>query len=176
MDTGVLLLRIVVGLLLAGHGSQKLFGWFGGHGLEGTGGFFHSLGYKPGKRFAALAGLSEFGGGLLLALGLFTPLAAAAIIGTMFNAVTSVHMKNGPWLTNNGWEYNLVIATSAAAVAFTGPGAVSLDNALGWNFAGNGWGIAALALGLGAGLITDIYRRVANRSPQLRSRDIQATA
>jgi putative oxidoreductase len=176
MDTGVFLLRIVVGLLLAGHGSQKLFGWFGGHGLEGTGGFLHSLGYKPGKRFAAVAGLSEFCGGLLFALGLFTPLAAAAIIGTMFNATMSVHAKNGPWVTEGGYEYTLVIGTAAAAVAFTGPGAASLDNAIGWNLSGTGWGVAALALGLGAGIVTDIYRRVANRSPQLRSRDVQATA
>jgi putative oxidoreductase len=176
MDTGLLLLRIDVGVLLAGHGAQKLFGWFGGHGLEGTGGFFHGLGYKPGKRWAFVAGLSEFGGGLLLALGLFTPLAAAAIIGTMFNAVMSVHVKNGPWASNGGWEYNLVIATSAAAVAFVGPGAASLDNAFGWDLGGTEWGIAALALGLGAGMATDIYRRVANREPQLHSRDVQATA
>src|SRR5882757_7128941 len=102
MDTGLLLLRIVVGLLLAGHGAQKLFGWFGGHGLEGTGGFFHGLGYRPGKAFAFVAGLSEFGGGLLLALGLFTPLAGAIIIGTMFNVITSVHSDKGPWAQNGG--------------------------------------------------------------------------
>jgi putative oxidoreductase len=176
MDTGLLLIRIVVGMLLAGHGVQKLFGWFGGHGLEGTGGFFHALGYKPGKPWAFVAGLSEFGGGVLLALGLFTPLAAAAIIVTMFNAAASAHAKKGPWITNGGWEYTLVLATSAATVAFTGPGAASLDNAFGWNLSGTGWGIAALALGLGAGIVTDIYRRVANRSPQLSSRDVQATA
>src|SRR3954454_7675468 len=81
MDTGLLLIRIVVGLLLVGHGTQKLFGWFGGHGLEGTGGFFEKLGYRPGKVWAAVAGMSETGGGLLLALGLFTPLASAMIIG-----------------------------------------------------------------------------------------------
>ncbi|MEY2449330.1 MAG: putative oxidoreductase [Acidimicrobiaceae bacterium] len=176
MDTGLLILRLVVGLLLAGHGAQKLFGWFGGHGIEGTGGFFHGLGYRPGKRWAVVAGLSEFGGGALLALGLFTPLAAAAILGTMFNAVMSVHAKNGPWLTNNGWEYNLVLAASAVAVAFTGPGEVSLDYAFGWELAGTDWGIAALALGVGAGIVTDIYRRVANREAKLRSRDVQATA
>jgi putative oxidoreductase len=176
MDTGLLILRLVVGLLLAGHGAQKLFGWFGGHGLEGTGGFFHSLGYKPGKHWAFVAGLSEFGGGLSLAVGLLTPLAAAVIIGTMFNAVMSVHVKNGPWASNGGWEYNLVIATSAAAIAFTGPGAASLDNAFGWALAGDEWGIGALALGLGAGIVTDIYRRVANRAPRLNSRDVEATA
>jgi putative oxidoreductase len=176
MDTGLLLLRVVVGLLLVGHGSQKLFGWFGGHGLEGTGGFLRGLGYKPGKRWAFIAGLSEFAGGLLLAFGLFTPLAAAVIIGTMFNAAMSVHAKNGPWVSNGGWEYTLVIATTAAAMAFTGPGAVSLDNVFGWRLGGTDWGIAAFALGIGAGIVTDIYRRVASREPRLRSRDVQATA
>jgi putative oxidoreductase len=176
MDTGLLILRVVVGLLLAGHGSQKLFGWFGGHGIEGTGGFFHGLGYRPGKRWAVVAGMSEFGGGVLLALGLLTPLAAAAIIGTMFNAVTSVHAKNGPWVSDGGWEYTLVIAASATTAAFAGPGAASLDNALGWDLSGTAWGLAALALGIGAGILTDIYRRVAAREPRMRSRDVQATA
>src|SRR5437660_7323953 len=110
MDTGVFLLRIVIGLFFAGHGAQKLFGWFGGHGLQGTGGFFHGLGYRPGKPFAALAGSSEFGGGLLFALGLFTPFAAAALIGVMFNAVMAVHVKYGPVVTNGGLEYPLVDA------------------------------------------------------------------
>jgi putative oxidoreductase len=176
MDTGLLILRIVVGVLLAAHGSQKLFGWFGGHGIEGTGGFLHSLGYRPGKRWAAVAGMSEFGGGVFLALGLLTPLAAAAVIGTMFNAAMSVHAKNGPWVSEGGWEYTLVISASAAAVAFAGPGAASLDYALGIDLAGTEWGLVALALGLGAGIVTDIYRRVANREPHLRSRDVQATA
>jgi putative oxidoreductase len=177
MDTGVFLIRIVVGLLLVGHGSQKLFGWFGGHGLEGTGGFFDTLGYKPGKHWAAVAGLSEFFGGLLFALGLLTPLAAAAIIGTMFNAVMSVHAKNGPWAGSGGYEYNLVLATAAAGVAFVGPGVASLDYAFGWDLAGVPWGVAALAIGLGTGMVTDIYRRVAaHRSLQRGSRDVQATA
>jgi putative oxidoreductase len=172
----MLLLRVVVGLLLAGHGAQKLFGWFGGHGIEGTGGFFQSLGYKPGKRWAAVAGMSEFGGGVLLALGLLTPLAAAMLIGTMFNAAVSVHAEKGPWVSNGGWEYTLVIAASAAAVAFTGPGAASVDHALGLDLEGVGWGLVAIAVGLGSGVATDIYRRVAKREPRLRSRDVQATA
>src|SRR3954469_2963634 len=122
MDTGVFLLRIVIGLFFAGHGAQKLFGWFGGHGIEGTGGFFHSLGYRPGKAFAAVGGLSEFFGGLVLALGLFTPLAAAMIIGVMFNAAMSVHVKHGLWVTEGGIEYPLVVAAVAAGIAFAGPG------------------------------------------------------
>lgn len=177
MDTGVFLVRIVIGLLFAGHGAQKLFGWFGGHGLEGTGGFFHGLGYRPGKPFAAAAGLSEFFGGLLLALGLFTPFAAAAIIGVMFNAVAAVHAKNGPWVTNGGWEYPAVLATAVAAVAFIGPGAASLDNAFGLYTDGVAWGVTAIVLGVVAGLVTDVYRRAAMRSPRLaRGRDVQATA
>lgn len=176
MDTGLLLIRVVVGLLLAGHGAQKLFGAFGGHGLDGTGKFFEGLGYKPGKAWATVAGLSEAGGGLLLALGLFTPLAAAIIIGVMFNTVTSVHGKNGLWVTDGGFEYNLVIATSAAAVAFAGPGAVSLDNAFDLTTAGPGWGIAALAVGLGAGVVTEVYRHAAMRGVHVKSRDVQATA
>jgi putative oxidoreductase len=176
MDTGLLLLRVVVGVLLAGHGAQKLFGWFGGHGLDGTGGFFEKLGFKPGKPWALIAGLSEFTGGAFLALGLLTPFAAAVIIGTMFNAALSAHAKKGPWITDGGWEYTLVIATVAAAIAFAGPGAASLDNAFGWDLAGTKWGIAAVALALGAGILTDLYRRVVKGAPELRSRDVQATA
>lgn len=176
MDTGVLLIRIVIGLLLVGHGAQKLFGWFGGHGLDGTGGFFHGLGYRPGKPFAAMAGLSEFFGGLLLAVGLLTPLAAAAVIGVMFNAIAAVHAKNGPWVTNGGWEYPAVIATTIAAVSFIGPGAASLDNVLGLYTDGVAWGVFAIVLGVAAGVVTDVYRRAAMRSPRYAGgRDAQAT-
>src|SRR5205085_8099803 len=87
MDVGMLILRLVVGALFIGHGTQKLFGWFQGHGLEGTAGFMESLGYRPGKRYAALGGLAEAGGGALLVLGLLTPLAAALIVGMMLNAI-----------------------------------------------------------------------------------------
>jgi putative oxidoreductase len=176
MDTGLLILRVVVGLLLMGHGAQKLFGWFGGHGIEGTGGFFHSLGFRPGKLFATVGGMTEFFGGLFLALGLFTPLAAAAIIAMMFNAATSVHVKNGLWVTDGGVEYTLVIGAAAASIAFTGPGAASLDNAFGWDLAGEQWGIAALALGLLAGILSDVYRRIAVREPRLRDRGIRTPA
>src|SRR5438477_12398674 len=104
MDLGLLILRLVVGALFIGHGTQKLFGWFGGHGLEGTAGFMHSLGYRPGKRYAALAGVAEAGGGALLLIGFLTPLAAAFIIGMMLNATLSVHLENGVWATNGGYE------------------------------------------------------------------------
>ena len=154
MDSGLLILRVVVGLLMAGHGAQKLFGWFGGHGVAGTGAFFESLGYRPGRRMACLAGLGELGGGLLLVLGLVTPLASAAVIGVMVNAIVAVHLGKGPWATNGGWELPLIDAALVAAFAFTGPGRHSLDAALGWTLAGHGWGLAALVVGVGAAAIT----------------------
>jgi putative oxidoreductase len=148
MDTGLLFVRLIVGLLLVGHGTQKLFGWFGGHGLDGTGGFFHSLGFRPGRAMAAVAGLSEAGGGLLLALGLLTPLAGAAIVGTLLVAA-SVHVEKGLWGTNGGYEMALLYGVVAAAVALSGPGSASLDRAFGlddhWSVA---VGLAAIAAGL----------------------------
>lgn len=95
MNAGILIIRLVIGLSFMGHGAQKLFGWFGGHGLKGTGGFFESIGIKPGYQMALLAGLAEFIGGALFALGLFTPLAAVLIAGTMVVAIVKVHGSNG---------------------------------------------------------------------------------
>ena len=104
MEFGLLVLRLVVGALFIGHGTQKLFGWFDGHGVEGTGGFMESLGYRPGKRYALLGGVAEAGGGLLLFLGLLTPLAAAAIIGMMINAIFAVHGLTAAQLALAGVE------------------------------------------------------------------------
>ena len=136
MDTGLLILRLVVGALFFGHGAQKLFGWFGGHGREGTGQFFHSLGFRPGVPMALLGGMAEAGGGTLLVLGLLTPLAAAAIIGQMVTAGVAVHAKKGVWNTNGGIELPLVYAVVAAALAFTGMsygmGAVALGVVASW--------------------------------------------
>src|SRR5438105_5448326 len=97
MSIGLFILRLVVGGLFFGHGTQKLFGWFGGHGPEGTGQFFESIGLRPGRRHATAAGATEAGGGTLLALGFLTPAAAAALIGTMFTAIQKVHFAKGPW-------------------------------------------------------------------------------
>src|SRR5947209_19425228 len=127
MDFGLLVLRLVVGALFFGHGTQKLFGWFGGHGIEGTGGFMESLGYQPGKRYAMLGGVAEAGGGLLLFLGLLTPLAAAFIIAMMINAIFAVHVENGAWAQNNGYEYPLVLVVAAGAIGLTVGGTASLD-------------------------------------------------
>ena len=130
MDIGRLLLRGVVGPLFVGHGTQKLFGWFGGHGVDGTGGFFENLGLRPGKRHATAAGWAEAGGGALLTLGAFTPLASLLISSTMVTAIRKVHAQNGPWVTQNGFEYNLTLIALTAALTETGPGRPSLDSAL----------------------------------------------
>lgn len=151
MDTGLLLLRIVVGLLLVGHGAQKLFGWFGGGGLAGTAGFFRSVGYWPPRLMAGLAGGAEIVGGTGLALGLVTPLAGAVVIGTMLNAAVSVHRRNGLWAADNGYEYPLVLATAAAAIGFTGAGAASVDAWIGVGGGGVETGLFTIGLGLVTG-------------------------
>ena len=158
MAEGLFFIRAVLGLLLFAHGAQKLFGWWGGHGLDGTGGFFHSLGHRPGRQMAALAGASEATGGLLLFLGLLTPLGAAAIIGTMIVASISVHANNGIWATNGGYELPMFYGLVAAGLAFTGPGSFSIDNGLGLNLSGWGWGLLALILG-GVGASIQLSRR-----------------
>ncbi|MBN1528083.1 MAG: DoxX family protein [Thermoleophilaceae bacterium] len=152
MDIGLLALHAIPGALFVGHGAQKLFGLFGGHGIDGTGGFFESLGLRPGRVHATAAGLAEFGGGLLLLLGLLTPLAAAAIIATMVTASLTAHRGKGVWSTNGGWELPLVFGTIAFALAGVGAGDVSLDNALGLDVAGTAWALGALGAGLVGGL------------------------
>ncbi len=124
---GLLLVRLVVGLLFIGHGAQKLFGWFGGYGPKGTGGWMESVGIKPGVAMAVLAGLMELLGGVLFAAGLLTPLAAVLIAATMVGAIVKVHGPNGLWSTANGYEYQLVLLVVAIGVALTGAGAYSLD-------------------------------------------------
>jgi putative oxidoreductase len=150
MKLGLTLLRTIVGLLFVGHGTQKLFGWFGGHGPEGTGQFFESLGLRPGRKHAMAAGAAEAGGGALLTLGFLTPAAAAAIIGTMATAIRTVHFKNGPWATNGGYEFNLSLIAIMIALADLGPGEFSLDHALGIEVKGPLVAITAAAGGVAA--------------------------
>jgi putative oxidoreductase len=129
-----LIVRLILGLGLAAHGTQKLFGWFGGHGLAGTGGFFEGLGFRPGKAFALMAGLGETVGGLLTALGLGGAVGPALIVIVMLTAIGSVHYNKGFFITNGGWELNTAYIAAALAVGFGGNGVYSLDNALGLNF------------------------------------------
>jgi putative oxidoreductase len=130
LNLGLLIIRLVVGILFIGHGAQKLFGWFGGYGLKGTGGWFESIGMKPGITMALLAGLAELVGGVLFALGLLTPLAGIMIAGTMVMAIVKVHGPNGLWATENGYEYNLTLLAIAIGIALIGPGQYALDSFL----------------------------------------------
>ena len=156
MDLGRLLLRGVVGPLFVGHGTQKLFGWFDGHGPEGTGGFFESLGLRPGKRHATAAGWAETAGGALLTLGALTPLAATLISSTMVTAIRKVHLQNGPWATGNGYEYNLTLIAAMAALTESGPGRPSVDGALFPGLKGKGLALATLAAAVGGSyLVTE---------------------
>jgi putative oxidoreductase len=166
MDLALLVLRVVVGLLFVGHGAQKLFGAFGGGGLEGTAGMFDNIGLRPGWLHARAAGAAEFGGGALIALGLFTPFAAAILIAVMATAVITVHGPNGIWNTNKGYEFNLVLAAVVFALAGAGAGSWSLDNAFGFDLQGAVWAIGALVVGLigGAGAVLS-GRYEAGREP-----------
>ncbi len=127
---GALILRVPVGVILAAHGAQKLFGWFGGYGLEGTGQWMASIGLEPGFLMALLAGSAEFFGGLALALGLLTRPAAVVTAFTMLVAMFSVHAGNGLFMSNNGYEYALTLLAATASLAVTGAGSFALDNIL----------------------------------------------
>lgn len=169
---GLLLARVAVGLGLAAHGAQKLFGWFGGHGPRGTGQFFESLGFRPGAPFAVAAGLGELGGGLLLALGLLGPVGAGVVVSVMLVAILTVHRGNGFFAQNEGWELPLMYILAAAYVAFAGPGVYALDAALGlealWT-ATNAW--IALAAGAVAGGAALALRGSAPGPPEAEAED-----
>lgn len=146
MDSGLLIARMVFGLLMAAHGTQKLFGWFGGYGLAGTGGFFEQLGFRPGKFFAATAASTEIAAGLLIAFGLLGPLGPALVISVMIVAMATVHWQHGLFAQSNGIEVPLLYAAAAVALALTGFGAYSMDAALGLTWSAD---VAWIAIGLG---------------------------
>jgi putative oxidoreductase len=150
MDIGLLVARLVLGLLMAAHGTQKLFGWFGGYGLAGTGGFFESLGFRPGRLFAGAAAVGEVVSGVLVALGLLGPVGPALMLSVMIVAALSVHWPHGLFATTNGIEVTLLYATGAVTLALTGPGRYSLDALAGLLPL---WTPAVTAVVLGAGVL-----------------------
>jgi putative oxidoreductase len=148
MSYGILLLRIILGSIISAHGAQKLFGWFGGGGPRGTADGFAQLRFRAPVLMALAAGLAELGGGLLIATGLLTPLAALAIAVVMLNAIATVHWRNGFWNSAGGYEFNLLVLAAAVAIAASGPGRFSLDALIGWdgNISGLWWGVGVLGL------------------------------
>src|SRR5258706_7348982 len=162
MDLGLLIARVVLGVLMAGHGSQKLFGWFGGYGLAGTGGFFEGLGFKPGKLFAGAASVGEVLSGLLIALGLFGPVGPALMLSVMIVAAVSVHWNKGIFATSNGIELPLLYATAAITFALTGPGRFSIDALLGL---GSLWTPAIVAGVLAAGVVGGVVNLLVPPTP-----------
>ncbi|MGN6169724.1 MAG: DoxX family protein [Solirubrobacteraceae bacterium] len=157
MKLGRLFLRAVIGGVFVSHGAQKLFGWFGGHGLEATSQGFESMGMRPGRVHATAASVTEIASGTLELLGLATPLAASGITGVMLTAINRVHKKNGFFNTDGGYEFNLVLIGAALALAEAGPGAPSLDSALGIDMYGPGWALAALAAGAAGAAGAHLY-------------------
>jgi putative oxidoreductase len=161
MEFGLLLLRVTVGLTMSAHGAQKLFAWFNGPGIDGTARGMETLGFHPGKRHATMAGLTEFGGGLLIALGFITPLGAALVASVMLVAALTVHVKQGFFITSGGYEYNLVLGIAALTLAFVGPGAFSVDALLGLSLSGLMWGTLALLVAVLGGAFQLVQRQVA---------------
>jgi putative oxidoreductase len=157
-DMGALVLRVGTGLVFAAHGAQHLFGWFGGPGLDGFAGLLTSLGFASGKAFALIAGLSEIGGGLLLILGLATPLGVAAAVGMMINAVFTLHLKLGFWQTAG--DLAVLLGLAAIAVACIGPGVYSLDRTRPWVHGGVRPALAGIALGTAVALVVLLIKAV----------------
>jgi putative oxidoreductase len=167
MKLGRLILRLVIGVLFVGHGAQKLFGAFGGPGQEGTRAMVRGLRLRPERTNALVLGLTETGGGALVALGLATPAAAAGLIGVMITAIRTVHLPNGPWVANGGYEYNLVLIAALLSLVDGGPGPVSLDHRLGIDETDLRWALGALATGAAAStLVIELGRRIAARIEQ----------
>jgi putative oxidoreductase len=133
-NIGLLILRVTLGLVMAGHGAQKLFGWWGGEGIAGFGGWLESMGMRPARAWAVLAALIEFVGGLAVAVGLVTPIAALLLAGTLLVAILLAHLPNGFWNASGGYEYPLVLVASLVAISLTGPGFYSIDDVFGITF------------------------------------------
>ena len=150
LSAGLLIARIVFGLAMSAHGAQKLFGWFGGYGLNKTGEFFVQLGFRPGRMLAGVASATEIIGGLLLAFGFLGPVGPALIVSVMIVAVVTVHWDNGFFAATNGIELPLLFAAVAVVLAFTGPGSYSLDALLGLQAL---WSPAFAATALGVGIL-----------------------
>jgi putative oxidoreductase len=159
-NLAVLILRVVVGGLLTGHGAQKLFGHFNGPGLEGTSGFMEMLGLRPGRPWAVLAGLSEFGGGVLTVLGFLNPLGPLGIISAMSMATTKAHWDKPIWVTEGGAELPVINIAAAMSLLLNGPGKISLDRALGIRLPR--W---LAPLGLVGILLTVLYHGVGTEEP-----------
>jgi putative oxidoreductase len=157
-DVGLLLVRVVFGGLLAAAGLQKLFGWFGGQGLTETGAVFEQIGYSPGVFFAAAAGLLEAAGGLLLLLGLFTPLACSIVVGVMINAVNATW--SGGLFGQGGYQLPLLYATAGALIACTGAGVLALDHGRTWQRDGAPWAAASIVTGIAAAVAVLLLKAV----------------
>jgi putative oxidoreductase len=155
MKLGALVLRGTIGSLFVGHGTQKLFGWFDGPGLDGVTGMMENLELRPPRRHALLAGLSETVGGALLAAGALTPVATAMLTGSMTTAIRKVHISKGPWNTGGGYEYNAVLIAAVAALADNGPGPLSLDSARLPRMHGPAWAVAAVAAGVAGSYLAE---------------------
>lgn len=167
VDLAFLIARVLVGLLMAAHGAQKLFGWFGGHGLEGTGQFFGQLGFHPARLFATAASLGELASGLLIAVGLFGPVGPALTLAVMVVAAISVHWRNGLFATTNGIELPLLYSIAAIRFALTGPGRYSLDTTLGLQWA---WTPRVIWVALSAGVLAGAFSLALRRpSPSTKS-------
>ncbi|MDX6451553.1 MAG: putative oxidoreductase [Gaiellaceae bacterium] len=167
MAYGLLFLRLVVGLVFFAHGAQKLFGWWGGPGLEGTKGWLGSMGFRMPGPMALMVAMSE-AGGLLFAAGFLTPLAALLLASSMLVAIGSVHWRQGFWNTNQGYEFNLVLLAVPVAIAATGPGRFSVDHALKWddNLSGPIWGVGVFALAIaGALFVLTVMRAPRSAAP-----------
>lgn len=162
MSVGRLALRLAIGGFFIGHGMQKLKGWFGGSGPEGTEQMMTALEMEPAKRNALIAGATEAGCGAMLVAGLATPLTSAGLIGTMITAIRKVHGKNGPWNANGGWEYNATIIAALVALTEAGPGHASIDAAFGHAHGSLKRALFAVGLGIASSTAAiEIGRRAA---------------